>query len=579
MIYDSRYIIYGFRKAGLSFLFFLLSIVSFSQISSEIDTTKIRIGEQISYTIKVEADTTKLVVFPEGQTFLPLEMVEATKIDTTKKTSKYEFLKTYKLTQFDSGAYYIPRQKIKIGDKLFFTDSLQVEVNTIAVDTTKQGLYDIKPIIKVEKSGSGRLSFILGMLFALALIAFILYWFIWRKKPLTEEEEIALLPPYDRAKIAIQKLENESYLERSELKKYYSELTFIIRKFLDEKVYDHSLESTSDELIARLQLLKDGNQLHFKNETIHNINTILKRADLVKFAKEKPDIALAEIDKQTIDKEIDAIKATFPEPSEEEKLLDQKYKEEQERKKKRRKILLTVGISIFLLAATLIGFGLKYGFGYVKDTILGHETKELLEGEWVKSAYGYPPIYIETPKVLKREAVKIKDSLNTEKESDFDAFIYGSQLSDYYMVVRSVPVKGEDMANLLVTNGVLTADQLKNISEENLKRIVLEYFSEAFLQTYQNIGAKDIVSLRDTYETPQEGIEGIKTYGTLTATNKSSKKEAKFSYDIYTFLENEAVQAIIFMYKKDDKYVPDILERILQSIRLKPIEEEPKKEK
>ena len=51
----------------------------------EIDTTKIRIGEQINYKINVETDSTSLVVFPEGQTFLPLESVEALKIDTTKK--------------------------------------------------------------------------------------------------------------------------------------------------------------------------------------------------------------------------------------------------------------------------------------------------------------------------------------------------------------------------------------------------------------------------------------------------------------------------------------------------------------
>ena len=34
-----------------------------------------------------------------------------------------------------------------------------------------------------------------------------MYWFIWRKKPLTEEEKVALLPPYDRAKLALQKLD------------------------------------------------------------------------------------------------------------------------------------------------------------------------------------------------------------------------------------------------------------------------------------------------------------------------------------------------------------------------------------
>ena len=142
-----------FRASGfLSIIFLLFSFSAFSQVTTEIDTTNIRIGEQISYKIKVEADSTMLVVFPEGQTFLPLEVVEALKIDTTKKASKFQLLRQYKITQFDSGSYVIPRQKVIIGDSPFFTDSLRVEVNTIETDTTNQGLYDIKPIIEVEKS-------------------------------------------------------------------------------------------------------------------------------------------------------------------------------------------------------------------------------------------------------------------------------------------------------------------------------------------------------------------------------------------------------------------------------------------
>ena len=98
--------------------------------------------------------------------------------------------------------------------------------------------------------------------------------------------------------------------------------------------------------------------------------TIFKRADLVKFAKSKPDIDLAKIDRNTIDIEIDHVQEALPEPTEEEKLLDLKYKEEQERKKKRKKIIITVVIVLFLLIGTFVGFSIKYGFNYVKDTII-----------------------------------------------------------------------------------------------------------------------------------------------------------------------------------------------------------------
>jgi hypothetical protein len=35
---------------------------------------------------------------------------------------------------------------------------------------------------------------------------------------------------------------------------------------------------------------------------------------------------------------------------------------------------------------------------FCKDNVLGHPTKELLEGEWIKSDYGNPGIVIETQK-------------------------------------------------------------------------------------------------------------------------------------------------------------------------------------
>src|SRR5690606_32028755 len=136
------------------FAFCLLPFFSNAQVKSSIDSTKIKIGAQITYKIQVEADTTDLVVFPEGQTFAPLEMIESYKTDTTKNKAKYNFIKKYALTQFDSGSYTIPRQKIIIGTKTYYTDSLRVEVRNIKVDTTKQGLYDIKPYIEVEKSSS-----------------------------------------------------------------------------------------------------------------------------------------------------------------------------------------------------------------------------------------------------------------------------------------------------------------------------------------------------------------------------------------------------------------------------------------
>lgn len=531
-------------KQGFLFtcLLMLFTHTTQAQVSSSIDSTTIDIGEQITYRIQVETDTTSLVVFPEGQSFLPLEMIESYKVDTIKNKDKYSLIKKYGLTQFDSGTYTIPRQKINIEDKLFYTDSLKVEVRNIVVDTTKQGLYDIKPLIDVKKTRSNWWMYVLLTILIIGVIALLLYWFIWRKKPLTEEEEIALLPPYDRAKLALKKLDESPYLENENLKDYYSDLTFIIRKYLDEKVYDRALESTTDELINRLKLLKDANQVDISKDDIKNLERILKRADLVKFAKSAPDVELAKLDRNTIDVEIDHVKEALPEPTEEEKLRDQKYREEQARKKKRNKIITTVAISLFLFIATYVGFSLKYGFTYVADTILGNDSKELLEGEWVTSMYGFPPVAISTPKVLKR----IETPIPNELQGQMKVSIFGFEQKNRLTIVLSNTVLEQAQDSLDITKAI----------EGNLK-------------TLESKGARNIFTKNEKFTTPN-GAEGIKTYGTLQyPLQKNTDNFIDGEYALLSFTSgNKILQQIILTWVRDDVYADQIIERILNSVEL-----------
>ncbi|RSK42138.1 BatD family protein [Mangrovimonas spongiae] len=540
----------------LSLFFVLFSLFSQAQVTSSIDSTSIKIGEQITYKIEVEADSTDLVIFPEGQTFMPLEMIESYKIDTTKQDAKFQLIKKYGLTQFDSGAYTIPPQKILIGDKTLLTDSLQVTVNSIQVDTTKQGMYDIKPLIAVEKPASNWWKTALIVLGILAVVAFLLYWFIWRKKPLTEDEKIAMLPPYDKAKAALKQLDESSFLQNAELKEYYSELTFIIRRYLDEKVYDRALESTTDELITRLNLLKEGNQIDISKDDIQKLESILRRADLVKFAKSAPDVALAELDRQTIDQEIDHVKEALPEPSEEEKLLDEKYKEEQERKQKRKKVVVTVAVCMFLAIAAFIGFGVKYGFTYVKDTIIGHESKELLEGHWVTSDYGVPPITISTPKVLKRTEIPMPEE--AQQNAKTIGFNYGTMLDMFSItVVTSVFEQSQQ------------APQSQGQKQQQAPEIDLSMVAENVIKGMEQQGMSDIFVKQDKFTTPN-GAEGLKTHGTMSVPILQTENYKTANYTILLFTSQNVLQQIIITWPENDSYADEMVERIINSVELQP---------
>jgi len=541
--------VFGLPLAVLfSCMFFLFSAVSVAQVKSATDVSEIKIGEQITFQIEVETDSTDLVVFPEGATFLPLEVIETYDIDTTKNADKFNLIKKYGLTQFDSGSYTIPRQKIIINDKTLFTDSLKVMVNPVIVDTLKQGLYTIKPIISVEKSSSNWWKTLLIILLAVALVAALLYWFLWRKKTLTEEEKIALLPPYDRAKLALKQLDEHRYLEEDAYKEYYSELTLAIRRYLDEKVYDHALESTTDELISRLRLLKDGNQIDLSLETIKNLESIFKRADLVKFAKSAPDKELAKFDRKTIDEEIDHVKEVLPEPTEEEKLLDEQYKEAQARKKKRRKVIISTLVVVGLLIATFIGFGLKYGFNYVKDTLLGNNSLELLEGNWVRSDYGFPPIIISTPEVLKRIQLDSTQSENTQV--DYTTFNYGSLGSNLNITLNTAVLKNqkpEDSINLVAV-------------------------AEKAIQDLERKGVTNIIVKNEKFVTPNNA-EGLKTFGYANFPIGTSDSFVEGEYVLLHFTTQNIIQQIIIIWQKDDEYAAEMVARIENSVELKPTAE------
>jgi len=61
-------------------------------------------------------------------------------------------IQKYIITGFDSGAYYIPQQQIYVKNQAYLTDSLLVNVATVAIDTTKIKKFPIKTIKASESS-------------------------------------------------------------------------------------------------------------------------------------------------------------------------------------------------------------------------------------------------------------------------------------------------------------------------------------------------------------------------------------------------------------------------------------------
>ena len=137
-------------------VFFGVSFICIAQKSENltvsVDSTVVRIGEQINYFLQVRADTSAQVVFPEQSLFAPFELLESSPVDTFQTSDHYLYTKKYSLIQFDSGDFYIPQQQVLINGFSKISKLIPIRVNAIKVDTLKQKLYDIKPFEEVQKN-------------------------------------------------------------------------------------------------------------------------------------------------------------------------------------------------------------------------------------------------------------------------------------------------------------------------------------------------------------------------------------------------------------------------------------------
>ena len=520
----------------------LFQNISAQEVTSSIDSTSIRIGEQITYKIEVNSNPEDLVVFPEGETFSPLEMVESLQPDTIRNNGNYKLLKEYFLTQFDSGKYVIPSQEVLIQNRTYRTDSFAVEVKDVIVDTTKQNLYPLKPSVTVSPGFS--IPDWLWWLLAILAVAGAAVYLIVRKRK--SDDKVRELPPYEEAMVQLKQLDNSGLLENREIREYYSQLSFAVRKYLDRKIYDHGLERTTGELILYLQAQRESGKLNLNEETIRNFEKILNRADLAKFARSKPDIITAKDDRSKTQLIIDDLRAAVPQPTQEELLQDEEYLEAQRKKRKKRKIILgiLVGAAIIIIGVTTL-IATK-GITYVMDTYIGHPTKELLEGEWIRSEYGNPSVAVTTPKVLVRGEIEMPEDVQRMMVGS-ETFVYGSLLSNFYSAVTTIKFQGEVQFDLQkAVDGIYT----------NL----------------EGQGATNIVMKQEEFTT-LNGAKGLKVFGTLQAENPVTGEAIPNEYVILNFAEKGGFEQIIVIFNEDDKYAEEISQRIINSVEINNLKE------
>ena len=530
-------------------VFFGVSFICIAQKSENltvsVDSTVVRIGEQINYFLQVRADTSAQVVFPEQSLFAPFELLESSPVDTFKTSDHYLYTKKYSLIQFDSGDFYIPQQQVLINGFSKISELIPVRVNTIKVDTLKQRLYDIKPLEEVQKNYEELIAQILWVIvFIISLLGiFYTYLFKKRQKELKEME----LPPFEKAIEQLRALENENLNKQEEYKRYYSRLIEVVRVYLQEDAKIDALESTSDELLTKLEIRKDAGTLDLDRKTLLSLREVLQNADLVKFAKSMPEYRMANEDRKVVETVVIETKEALPEPTEEE--LKEKAAYQEYLAKKRRKELWIWGLSgVGILASFVLVLSmLIYGYYPVRDTILLYPTKGLYSGQWISSQYGTPPLKIETPEVLERFS---REEKNIEQFGlgTFDSPFYVDLLFDFQSRNSQKP-------------------QSSNLDPKQADLEKGEALVNSIISNFESKGAVNILIKNDAVELPS-GLSVAKVFGTLDYPKKGLSDRIRCSFNALLFTFEEGTIILTIMYEKEDRYAPRIEQRIINSIEL-----------
>jgi hypothetical protein len=359
-----------------------------------------------------------------------------------------------------------------------------------------------------------------------------------------EQKEEFFASPIEKAIAYLQNLDKKQLVQRGDVKEYYSEMTDITRTYIEESVHIPAMESTSSELIESLKKAIKDKKMFVNREDLEKFSRVLENSDLVKFAKSQPMLFEIETDKKIIDKFLLIIDKALPRTEDQAAILfAEEVRKKEMQKQKFKRLVMSIGISMFLLVASVVIFAYTVGFDFIKDNYIGHSTEELLEKEWITSEYGEPAIVISTPKVLKRNNdEKIQNNLPENVKSN-SRFMYGSIIDNFSIVLITTAFK-------------------------DTTRLDLDLALEVDLKELEKFGAKNIIVKTGEFENVK-GLSGKKAYGTFTAFDPVRDEDVKMEYEIMVLSQPGGAQEFFLIYKEEDEHAKQIIEKIQNSIELR----------
>lgn len=279
-------------KLRIFILLFSMVQIALAQqftVSSQLDSASIQIGEQARLRLSVAQPTNLQVTVPILSDTITkgIEIVDIVKADTISLSdSRIQVNYDYLITSFDSGFYFIPAYTYAAAGDTLQTAPLGLSVTTVTVNPETDDIKTIKPIMDAPFYWSELFTWVGYFLLAflvVSLIIFVLLKYVFKKKvPFIDQTPQPVIPPHIVALEKLEEIKVQKIWQSGDIKVFYTQVTDVLRVYLEGRFGINAMELTSDEIMA---LVKKEPGL---NEVRAALKDLLTLADLVKFAKMVP---------------------------------------------------------------------------------------------------------------------------------------------------------------------------------------------------------------------------------------------------------------------------------------------------
>jgi hypothetical protein len=260
--------------------------------TASLDSTNILLGDQVKLFLEIDYPANINIIFPNIPNTIVenIEVLKRFEPDTfeTDNENYQKQIQSFLITSFDSGSYRIPPFWFKISHNNRIdsvpTNGVTLNVYSLPIDTTR-GPTDIKMPYDAPLTLKEVTPYILGVILIAAILFFIFYAIRRRKnnKPLFVIPKKPKEPAHIIALRELDRIKNEKIWQQGKTKQFYSEVTEVLRRYIEDRFEIPAMEQTS---VETLESFRNQREL-IKKKTYENLHMILDTADLVKFAKYK----------------------------------------------------------------------------------------------------------------------------------------------------------------------------------------------------------------------------------------------------------------------------------------------------